>query len=44
MYRSEYENFKTYLNEEIYPYLLFLTWRLMGSKYFKNDKSGIQLI
>ena len=44
IYRSEYENFKTYLNEEIYPYFLFLIWRLMGSKYFKNDKGGIQLI
>lgn len=44
IYRSEYKNLKNYLNEEIYPYFLFLTWRLMGSKYFKNDKDGIQLI
>jgi GR25 family glycosyltransferase involved in LPS biosynthesis len=44
VYRNEYQSFSSYLSEEIYPYLLFLIWRLRGSKYFKNDIDGIQLI
>ena len=44
LYKDEYKNFRSYLSEEIYPYLLFLIWRLRGSRYFKNDRDGIQII
>jgi GR25 family glycosyltransferase involved in LPS biosynthesis len=44
VYRSEYCNYKEYFLEEILPFLLYLLWRITGSKYFKNDKKGLQKI
>jgi hypothetical protein len=43
-YRSEYGDFKEYLLEEILPYLLYIIWRITGSKYYKNDREGLQII
>ena len=44
IYKSEYKNYKWYFNEEILPYVLYVLWRLRGSKYYKNDKEGLQII
>ena len=44
IYKSEYKNYKWYFNEEILPYVLYVLWRLSGSKYYKNDKEGLQII
>jgi len=44
IYKSEYKNYKEYFNEEISPYFLYLLWRLKGSKYYKNDEEGLQII
>lgn len=43
-YRSEYKNYKEYFLEEIKPYVLYLIWRLKGSKYFMNDPKGLQIL
>jgi hypothetical protein len=44
VYKSEYKNYKCYFNEEILPYILYILWRLTGSKYYQNDKDGLQII
>jgi hypothetical protein len=44
VYKSEYKNYKWYFNEEILPYVSYILWRLSGSKYYKNDKEGLQII
>ena len=44
IYRAEYKNYREYFNEEISPYFLYLLWRLKRSKYYKNDKEGLQII
>lgn len=43
-YRSEYKNYKEYFSEEIMPYVLHVIWRLRGSKYYRNDQEGLQII
>ena len=44
LYRAEYKSYKDYFHEEILPYILHVLWRLRGSKYFKNDQEGLQII
>ncbi len=43
-YRKEYSGLKSYLNEEIIPYLLFTLWRLRGSKFYSSDVGGPQVL
>lgn len=43
-YRSEYKNYKEYFSEEITPYVLHVIWRLRGSKHYRNDQEGLQII
>lgn len=43
-YRNNYNGFKSYMNEEIVPYLLHILWRVKGSQYFLGDKDGPQII
>ncbi len=44
IYHKEYESLNQYLNEEIKPFLLHIRWKLNGSKYYKNDIHGPQVI
>lgn len=44
IYRNEYGNYKEYFGEEIFPYVLYLVWHVKGSKYYKSDKNGLQVI
>ena len=44
IYRAEYTNYREYFIEENLPYFLYLLWRVTGSKYYKNDKKGLQII
>ena len=43
-YRSQYKNYGEYFSEEIMPYVLHVMWRLRGSKYYRNDQEGLQII
>jgi len=43
IYRNQYKNPKSYLNEEIKPYIYYLKWRVKGSKYYLNDENGLQI-
>ena len=42
IFHQEYPSARAYLKEEILPYLLFLKWRIRGSRYYLNDKDGPQ--
>ena len=41
-YRKEYKSFVTYCKEELIPYIVYLSWRARGSKYYLNDPQGPQ--
>jgi len=43
-YKKQYCDLKSYLKEEIHPYLIHLLWKLTGSKYYKKDSKGPQFI
>jgi len=44
IYHKEYKGFNQYLAEEIKPFVKHVRWKLNGSKYYRNDKSGPQVI
>ena len=43
-YRKEYSRLIDYIKEEIIPYLVFVCWRLSGSKYLDQEASGPQVL
>ena len=43
-YRKEYTDFKSYLSEEIVPYIWHVLWKVKGSTHFHSDKEGPQII
>jgi GR25 family glycosyltransferase involved in LPS biosynthesis len=42
-YHSQYAGLKSYIDEEITPYFLYLFWKINKSKYFLNDSNGPQV-
>jgi GR25 family glycosyltransferase involved in LPS biosynthesis len=42
-YHNQYAGLRSYLNEEIVPYFLYLFWKINKSKYFLNDSNGPQI-
>jgi GR25 family glycosyltransferase involved in LPS biosynthesis len=42
IYKKEYANLSTYISEEIIPYIFYLRWKIGGSKFYKNDRNGLQ--
>lgn len=42
-FNNQYAGLRSYLNEEITPYLLYLFWKINKSKYFFNDSNGPQI-
>jgi hypothetical protein len=43
-YRKEYGSLKRYIGEEIVPYITHLFWKITGSRHYKNDSRGPQII
>jgi len=43
-FNKEYSGFKSYLEEEILPYILHIYWKIVGSKHFNGDKDGPQIL
>ncbi len=41
-YRKEYKGFAAYFKEELIPYIVYLAWRIRGSKFYLNDPQGPQ--
>jgi hypothetical protein len=44
VYKNEYENILNYISEELHPLFLHLIWKLRGSRFYKNDVNGPQVI
>ncbi len=44
LFHREYQSFQQYIREEIYPYLLYLAWKMKGSKYYQQNINGPQVM
>lgn len=44
IYRNQYGSLKNYARDELIPFGYYIRWKLGGSKYYQNDKSGPQII
>jgi GR25 family glycosyltransferase involved in LPS biosynthesis len=44
IFHKKYESFTTYFKEEISPYLLYLYWKIKGSKYYSEDLNSPQIL
>lgn len=43
-FRNQYDGLRSYLNEEIAPYFLYLFWKFNKSKHYLNDVNGPQIL
>lgn len=43
-YHEEYDGIKNYLEEEIILYILYISWKIFGVKYFNGDSDGPQIL
>lgn len=43
-YFKEYPSFHSYFKEELFPYMLFILWRIRGSKFLYSDNQGPQVL
>jgi glycosyl transferase family 25 len=44
IYNKKYDSFSSYIKEEILPYLLYLYWKIKGSKFYSDAPNSPQIL